>query len=317
MDPKPGATHAAEPAATHAAEPAATDAAEPGAINAAEPAATNAAEPAATDTVGGEGGATDTVGGEGGDAAGAPRQRHTDPDVGSVRLSVRCVLDNAYQVLPLPGDADMATLLSFLGKLRQHCQSELECRGSRIAVPRGREESLFERIEVDLGFLRKLERTKRFRLSGQMEFVQDNEGESRAALSVIVALLRQFRAALHLVGVEDADDWSFFSFCLWAESNTPAQDYHCDCATNARDQSKYFTFLLPVSESAERTEFCIGNGRVSFPGIAMFDGNVRHRGPATGDTPRLVLSLVASKGGQDRNHVSAVPFRRGKKDWAK
>lgn len=220
------------------------------------------------------------------------------------------VLPGVYQLPLTLSVAEMGLLLTFLDKLTSYCNSELDRKGFKWTVPRGREGSLFERTETDLSFLCPLQRPpERFRLSGQIKFVRDNEMLCREVYAIITSLLGQFRRALEHIGVSDAKKLSYFAFSLAADPHTPAQPVHRDFWTTK--PSKYFTFLLPVSEGAEKTEFVVHDGFASFPDIVMFHGNVEHRGPGTGAHHRLILSLVASKAKMDANHAWATPFQFG------
>lgn len=204
----------------------------------------------------------------------------------------------------------MTLLAESLLKLEGHVKKEIrEHRPTKWTVPRGREVKPTEHLETELGFLYPLMRpSDRFRIGGQWGFVRDNVRECRVVADSLKVLFKQFREALHQLGIVDADDWGFFAYSHMIEPNTPAQIDHQDFGT-PRVKNQFFALLLPVSEGAELTQFGRDGRYESFTGPVMFEGNVWHRRPKVGEKGRLVVFLVASKSGVDTNHDSATPYR--------
>ena len=200
-------------------------------------------------------------------------------------------------------------LLRFLTQLANHADQEIRKFGNY----QGTVHRTNGRVEIDLGFLRKLRRADhKLRIQGQHPLLY-HVAEAQQALSCITSLHHQCRAALSHIRVRDPENWSYYAYALVSQPGSPAQDDHQDGGTRPRLQ--YFTFLLPLSEGAELTEFRTDQGAYrSFSGFIGFDGHVLHRGPKVGSSRRLVLALVACAS-NDGNHDLPIPFYNKAADW--
>ena len=200
-------------------------------------------------------------------------------------------------------------LLRFLTQLANHADQEIK----KFGKYQGTVHRTNGRVEIDLGFLRKLRRADhKLRIQGQHPLLH-HVADAQQALSCITSLHHQCRTALSHIRVQDPENWSYYAYAMVSQPGSPAQDDHQDRGTRPRLQ--YFTFLLPLSEGAELTEFCTGQGGYrSFSGFIGFDGHVLHRGPKVGNSRRLVLALVACAS-NDENHDLPIPFYNKSADW--
>ena len=222
----------------------------------------------------------------------------------------RQVLLGVY-VLPQLFDAVRRGRLSdFLSHLMHSTRREIQNLNAMGVAPRGRPGKPLERIEVDLSFLRSLDQSRNVRVAAQRIFVSSHVDMYRELSTILDEVMMKFRAVIKEIVGADTGDWSYFAYAAEALPDTPSQVVHQDRGGVPRLQ--YFTCIIPVTANAAPTEFCPPHETAEFwkyQDPVLFDGQVWHRGPAVIEQARRVLSLVACKEKEDKNHESALPFR--------
>ena len=204
-----------------------------------------------------------------------------------------------------------------LAHLMQCSRLELANHNGKGVAPRGRAINPVERIEVDLSFLRSLDPSGRERLNARKGFASKHLDSFRELSVILDGVMEKFRLAVEGIVRADTSKWSYFAYASEALPGTPPQHEHQDRGSGPRKQ--YFTCIIPVTARAEPTEFCPPDGGSEywkFKKPVLFDGHAWHRGPAVGTKTRRVLSLVACKVREDKNHESATPFQwRKREHW--
>ena len=222
----------------------------------------------------------------------------------------RQVLLGVYVLPPLFDAVRRGRLSDFLSHLMQSTRREIHSLNAKGIAPRGRPGKPLERIEVDLSFLRSLDKPRRARVAAQRRFVINHVDMYRELSTILDEVMAKFRAVIEEIVGAEASDWSYFAYAAEVLPDTPSQDVHQDRGGVPR--RKYFTCILPVTANAAPTEFCPPDGNTEYwkyQDPVLFDGQVWHRGPAVIEQARRVLSLVACKAREDKNHESALPFR--------
>ena len=165
----------------------------------------------------------------------------------------RQVLLGVYVLPPLFDAVRRGRLSDFLSHLMQSTRREIHSLNAKGIAPRGRPGKPLERIEVDLSFLRSLDKHRRARVAAQRRFVINHVDMYRELSTILDEVMAKFRAVIEEIVGAEASDWSYFAYAAEVLPDTPSQDVHQDRGGVPR--RKYFTCILPVTANAAPTEF--------------------------------------------------------------
>ena len=140
-------------------------------------------------------------------------QVHLNPRASDNGLSSRArhALLGVYFLPQLLSTAVSERVLTVLAHLMDSSRQEVREYRPKGLVPRGRPGSPMERIEVDLSFLRSLDRTGRERQAAQRSFIRNHLDMYREMSTILDEIMVQFRAFVEDILRENTSTWTFFA----------------------------------------------------------------------------------------------------------